>query len=178
MHNFIKKHPVVFVLTCLAVFFLIFIGMSNFSGSPEKRAAYILEDSRLSKLPKSAVDVKTDAWFGIFAGEAYLMFKASAEQIQEFINTSPSIKDLKPEVFNSEKQYLQAKTQLERDSKNQRGRHKYYWAGFQSPSWYDPTITIKGRRYKVPNAQHPEWAGGDVVVNDDTGYVYIHISFD
>jgi hypothetical protein len=143
------------------------------SESPKKVARSVIEYGRLSKLPKSATDIKGYAWSSPFSGEWFLSFKASPEDIQAFIDASQSIKDLEPQVFNSKRQYLPRPHPLPEDFYLNESGHEYFSPSPSAPSWYDPTLNTKGRKYEVPAVDYHNW--GEVIINDETNIVFIKI---
>jgi hypothetical protein len=160
---------------------LIFTGLFLFTilgpilNAPTADPQPILEDGRLADLPESAVEVKTFSWHGIFAGGRYLMFKAPSDEIDQFISLSPSLKRVDPEIFSADHKYL---LQLGNPDYNDPtyNNHEYYFSGTMAPKWYDPTIKIKGRLYKVPaDNEHHNW--GEVIINEETNTVYIRITW-
>jgi hypothetical protein len=153
---------------------LVSCGVSE-SDSPEKIISSVIKNGRLSKLPESATDIQAYAWNTAFSGEWYLAFKASPADIQSFVESSESIKNVKPTIFDSERQYLPypdpAPTDFYRQS--QMDPNIYFRKYSMDPPWYNPTIKVKGKKYDVP----PEGYNnrGEVIINDETNYVYIKI---
>lgn len=136
----------------------------------------ILKAGRLAELPESAADIEAEGWDGIFTGEDYLMFRATLEGIEKFIAESPSIKDTEPEIFSSKKMYLpyhEPNDFADEADWEDHYNHKYFFPQKDQPEWYDITIKLKGRRYKIPAFEHHNW--GSVIINDETNTVYINV---
>jgi len=129
----------------------------------------ILGDGRLAPLPVSATGVRAFSWSSGFAGESYLVFRASPEEIESFLAASPSLDGVKPEEFGPAHPHLPYR-QGEADSAGL--GHAACFSGAR-PSWYDPTIAVKGREYAIPPVNGHD--SGSVVVNDATGTVYIRV---
>jgi hypothetical protein len=163
-----------FLRFLLFIFFMLLVMFS--SGLKDRDPQSILEDGRLAQLPDSAFGVKAEGWSGMFTGEDYMMFKAEPEDIEKFITESPSLKEVEPELFSAEKQYMPypEKDDFESDEEFlEHQKHSYYHLGDYLPQWYRPMIRNKGRRYEIPAKDSHNW--GSVIINDETGTVYINV---
>lgn len=147
-------------------------GMKLSARKPEA----VLKAGRLAELPESATDIKAKGWSGIFTGEDYLIFCATPEDIKKFIAESPSIKYTEPEIFSSDKMYLpyyEPNDFTDDADWEAYYKHKYFFPHKDHPEWYDVTIKLKGRKYKIPAFKHHNW--GSVIINDETNTVYINV---
>jgi hypothetical protein len=162
----------VFGILIVGLFLSVLHGMALSPRNPEG----ILKTGRLAVLPESATDIKAEGWSGIFTGEDYLMFRATPEGIEKFIAESPSIKDTEPEIFSSKKMYLpyhEPNDFADEADWEDHYNHNYFFPQKDQPEWYDITIKLKGRRYKIPAFEHHNW--GSVIINDETNTVYINV---
>lgn len=147
--------------------------------STSQRTERILREDRLAALPPSATEIQASGWGGLFTGEDYLMFRATAEDIDKFVASSPSIKDVHPEIFTSEHMHLpytKKKTSPPNEGPEAYFKHKHFFPGSICPTWYNPTIRGKGRKYEIPpdpNIPGHNW--GSVIINDETNTVYINV---
>lgn len=116
---------------------------------PDSASGSILKNGRLADLPSSASDIRVAGWKGIFTGADYLMFKASVADIDRFISESPSLAGSDTTHFNQ------------------------YHKSFYQPEWFDPPKRAKGRLYEIPAFESHNW--GSVIVNEESGTVYIEI---
>jgi len=93
LYFFLKKIKNNFVWAILFIAPAIALGANSlFHTLPKVRALRILSYGRLTSLPKSVRDVKEYSWSSFVAGEWFLRFRASPEDIETFINNSESIK--------------------------------------------------------------------------------------
>ncbi len=143
--------------------------------SHEVRAASILTYGRLADLPESATDLKVYSWSSPFSGEWYLKFKASSEDIDEFIKNSPSLKDQECIKYSPEKMRLLTPRDREKRMEYEQTGHKLFYPRSLSPKWYRPEIRVHGREYEVPPLAERRHNWGEVIVDDDQNIVYIKI---
>jgi len=143
-----------------------------------RKAEHILTNGRLANLPESVTNLKAGGGGGLFTGEDFIKFCATPEDINKFVAESPSIKEVAPEIFNPEHMHLPHPDDASQKTSNDFANymnHKYYYE-YYSPSWYKPTIKVKGRIYMIPgypNKRGHNW--GSVIINDETNTVYISI---
>jgi len=146
--------------------------------SPTVRTKKILASGRLANLPESTTDLNVGGWGGGFTGEDYIKFCATPEDINKFIAESPSVKAVTPEIFSSEHMYLPQSTDASQEMRvdfENYYKHKYYYESHY-PSWFKPTIKVKGRIYEIPgdpNKNGHNW--GFVSIDDETDTVYIYV---
>ena len=137
----------------------------------------VLTDGRLADLPASAGNVRAAGYSHGFTAEHYLMFQATPEDIQKFIDESESIKNQEPTVFNSDHMHV---PYPERDDFDDQQEYSEYWHNHSLfrrdpmwPDWYDPTVRGKGRLYRIPSVKM--FNDGTVIVDDETNTVYIEV---
>ena len=149
---------------------------SDLTASTKKTISVALENGRLSELPKSATKIMAYEWGGLFTGEQFIRFEASADDIEKFVSSSPSIKDVKPEYFTAERQLIPYPDEVSDDFLvNKDRRHEYYFRDRQAPDWFEPTIKMKGREYSIPSKGDHNW--GYVIIDDEKHIVFIKVIF-
>ena len=139
----------------------------------------VLPHAQLADLPNSATSVQAiQRLRGDSSGEQYLMFQATAEDIEKFVVESQGIRDRKPEIFDSDNMYLPRKRRSKfRDKKEwqEYSRHEHFRRRSYWPDWFDPTIRLKGRKYDISVSE--DYRRGNVVINDKTDTVYIRVKW-
>jgi len=148
---------------------LAIIALAGWFNSTGQRTARIIAEGRLAPLPRSARDVRALSWAAGFGGASFLKFTASREDIDAFIASSPSLKDVTPVIgppAGSEPPEGNAYLTLEefRDSIN----HRYPEA-----PWFTPSLKPGGRGYRVPSVG--DHNGGHLVVDPETNTVYVAV---
>ena len=136
------------------------------------RVAHILRMGPFAELPETATEVNAEMfhpWFS-FDSVQYLTFKATQEDIEIFLSQSPCLKNADIEIFSPEHMYLPFS---EIDNKSIYGKHEYFNSESNPPYWGNFTIKKKGRKFYISSPKRGEWA--EVIVNDATNTVYIHI---
>jgi len=142
-----------------------------------RKAEKVLTAGRLAHLPDSAVDVHVWGWHSMFTGEDFLMFKASPEDINDFVMNSKSLNGLEVEDINDLHMYLpRSQHPLSADVDiDEYYKHKYY-IDLERPDWWKPTIKIKGRVYEIPPDNDMRGHNsGSLIINDETNTVYIWV---
>jgi len=137
---------------------------------PSRIIRMIREDLQLAELPASATNVKANAWSMGFGAAGYMMFKASAEDIEAFIASSPGVQGAEPYILGERHTEATDEEDFERALRDM--RYEQLRKDRSAPRWFDPTIEGKGRMYEVRGAHH-----GDIIVNDATNTVYITVSW-
>jgi hypothetical protein len=61
---------------------------------------------RLAAIPESASDLRIDGTSNLFSSTYYIRFRASAEDIDEFIRNSPGLNGVLPTSFDANHQHL------------------------------------------------------------------------
>ena len=135
---------------------------------PRVKAAGIIRDGRLAQIPGSSKNLKAYGWSGLFSGEGFLRFEASPEEIQEFIDNSPSLKGVAPKIYSEEKMYIPYPSNYDGDS-----THDYFTPKAMAPEWFKEELRNKGRVYEIPSEEGHNW--GKVIIDDLTNTVYIWV---
>lgn len=181
-------------ISCLAIY-LSYGQIIKFVYTPKAQpcsATVVLLDAELAGLPSSATSVQAAGWVLFDEGEQYLMFQATAEDIEKFVAESEGIIDKEPEVFDSDNMYLPRKYRSKfKDKKEweEYSSHEQFYRGRSWPDWYDPTIRVKGRKYECSgfadgnledwmesNDEMPkDFRWGTLVINDETNTVHIRV---
>lgn len=145
----------------------------------ERAPETVLKSAHLAPLPESATGFQAEGWSRIFTGGFYLMFHATPEDINGFLVNSPSIKSVSPEIFNPNYTLLTAPTDANciNDGLENMHKHRYLHPSRNEPNWYNPTIKVKGRRYKITPRTIKNFKWGEVIVNDETNTVYVKITW-
>jgi hypothetical protein len=132
---------------------------------------------RLAPLPASATEINASEWHSMFSGGAYVRFKAPPDAIEAFLVASPGLNGVTVEQFTPKHMLIpySKSTQFESiDDLVARTKHRHF-SPQVFPSWFDPTIRIKGRRYEIP--QDKNQYSGEVIVDDVNHVVFIHTSY-
>ena len=127
-----------------------------------------LKLGRLAAIPESATDLKIDGTSNLFSSTYHIRFRASAEDIDEFIRNSPGLNGVLPTRFDANRQHLPF---FKDDDWN--AEHEYFAVDERYP-WFNPIIKTRGRKYKIP--QDHDANSGEVIMNDETNVVYITVS--
>ena len=133
----------------------------------------VLRNTQLANLPSSATSVQ--AVGQIRGGKQYLVFQATAEDIEKFVAGSESLKNQEPMLFDSDNMYLPRKHRFnfrDKEKWKEYSRHEHFRRRRYWPDWYDPTIRLKGRKYDITTSEDNH-RRGTVVINDETDTVYI-----
>ena len=158
------------------LFLLPVIGLgtnSLYHSLPRVMASEILTYGRLAPLPESARDVKADSWSSPFSGEWFLRFRATPEDIEGFLNTSPSIRGQEYVRFSPERMRLAWPRERIREFPPQGDGHEYFIPGSLAPGWYSPQIRQRGRGYNIPAEGYHNW--GEVIVDDEEHIVFVKV---
>jgi len=145
---------------------------SLYHSLPRVRASEILAYGRLARLPESATDMRTDSWSSPFSGEWFLRFRASPEDIESFLNSSPSLEAQDSVKYTPERMRLSWPKERIQEASPQDG-HEYFIPGSLTPEWYNPQIRQRGRRYNIPAEGFHNW--GEVIVDDEEHVVFVKV---
>jgi hypothetical protein len=124
-----------------------------------------LELARLADLPDSAVAVQADGTSSMFSAGFFLRFEAAPEDIERFLADSPGLEGIAPELFTADHMYLPY-----RSDRSISEQHTYFHTG-ALPSWFDPTIRGRGRRFVIP--QDTAAYHGEVIIDDEAHRVFV-----
>lgn len=128
-----------------------------------------LKLGRLAAIPESATDLRIDGPSNLFSSTYHIRFRASAEDIDEFIRNSPGLNGVLPTRFDANYQHLP----FFKDDEIRKAEHEYFGIDERYP-WFNPTIKTRGRKYKIPQDHDANY--GEVIINDETNVVYITVS--
>lgn len=135
--------------------------------SAKSEVARLLSHAELAPLPASATNVAYYQWRGIFTHETFAKFELSRADLAAFISNSPSLKRLKPTIFDTNHHYLPFPSVPTPDIS---GDHEYFAVHPKSPSWFDMTVRGNGREYVVP------WGPNmSVVIDEDRRTVWLNL---
>jgi hypothetical protein len=135
---------------------------------------YVLKMGQLASLPESAKSVRSLDWSGLFTGASYLRFTADPADIDVFIAQSEGLAGVEPVIHGPDRMYLPRPLAGDPVWPDRDG-HDFFSEIDNWPSWYDPSLRTKGRRYSIP--RHPKHGGmgGTMVVRDAEGVVMIEL---
>jgi len=128
-----------------------------------------LKLGRLAPIPESATDLRIDGTSNLFSSTYYISFRATAKDIDNFIQNSPGLNGLLPTRFDANHQHLP----FSKDDEIRNAEHEYFGLDKRYP-WFNPVITTRGRKYEIP--QDHDANSGEVIINDETNVVYIKVS--
>jgi hypothetical protein len=152
--------PVYLVAACLLVSLL---------GACNSSLTTTLKLGRLAAIPESATDLRIDGTSNLFSSTYHIRFRASAEDIDEFIRNSPGLNGVLPTRFDANHQHLP----FFKDDEIRNAEHEYFGIDERYP-WFNPIIKTRGRKYKIPQDHDANY--GEVIINDETNVVYITVS--
>lgn len=148
-------------------------GISLYQSLPRVRARTVLSDGRLAALPESATDIKVYSWSFIFSGESFMKFSANPEDINVFLNSSPSINGQQCQRYSLERMRLPYPKDSRKLMEYNEAGHELFIPDSMAPDWYDTQIRIRGRSYEIPPEGHHN--NGEVIVDDENNVVYINV---
>jgi hypothetical protein len=122
----------------------------------------MLKPAGLAPLPASATNIFYHLWKGIFTAEVCARFELSSADMRAFISNSPSLNQVKPEMFDAERHYLPSKTGFVSNSK-----HRHFVRHPKWPVWFDPTLQGRGRVYDYT----PHWG---VILDEEKNIVWLN----
>lgn len=127
-----------------------------YESRPSVRVRALLQYAQLAPLPGSATGVRYYSWSSPFSGEDFLRFTADPDDIEQFLAESPALKGKQPETSPADREGIEV-------------------LDGQAPAWYDLELKGPFRIYEVqpPRYQFP----GELVVDDETNTVYLHLIF-
>ncbi|UCG58288.1 MAG: hypothetical protein JSU70_02045 [Phycisphaerales bacterium] len=142
---------------------------------PALRARTLLEDLELAPLPKSAAGLRIASWSSGFAGDVFLRFRASREDIEAFLNNSPALKDAECQKYSKERMRLGDPLRDEyKPPEPQDDREYFTYNAFLTPPWYLPEIRVAGRRYAFSARKFGH--GAEVVYDEEQNLVFVHLN--
>ena len=180
-------------IKCFSTFFIcfLFIGIPIlFSTSDSEKIEAALELGRLAPLPISKKELRVETAGNMFSRTFFVYFKSSVSHINKWIKKSNSFTEMELEKFNEnsmllpylefEKLSIQYTSSIKCNpstgdvaAPKEPFSHQYFFINERFP-WFYPAIKKNGRRYKIPQDSNSN--GGEIVINDETGEVYIRVS--
>jgi hypothetical protein len=141
--------------------------------APLVRAPWVLARAQLGVLPASANNVSVHIFTFICSANYFLRFAAEPNDIEQFLEDSPSLKGVGGERYSKERMRIACRDfdQASDDSRN--AAHDYFSPHGSVPSWYKEEIRGAGRRFET-DAWEGKWFG-EVIVDDEQHVVYVHV---
>ena len=139
---------------------------------PRVRAQKILAEGGFAPLPRSATQLRVYGWWFPDEVGRCMMFRATAQDVEEFLNASPTLKGRKCKKFSPESMRML----FPRDTTKWM---EYIEAGHEligplsGPPWYKEEIKGYGRYYSVPTKDYR--GSGQVIVDDEENIVYVKV---
>lgn len=143
--------------------------------SPKVRARALLAYAKLAPMPESAKGIRFYTWSTPFSGEDFLRFTADPNDVERFLASSTALQGQEPERFSAQRMRLEYPKDYWSNPDYMEDGNIYYTPDPTVPRWYKREIRGPARRYFVqpPRYQFP----GEVLVDDETNTVYIHLCF-
>ena len=170
MHSIYKLNKYCSIGIILIILFISLLSCGNRTtgGLTEIDPQLVIQQGRLAELPASAGNIRAAQWTGIFSGEAYLAFSADSEDIELWLNQSPSLQFQSPVILDSICRYLPD------DYGEINENDMTYHVDEYVPDFYRPLILKQGRLYEIPpDSQGHYW--GRVIIDDLRKYVYLNV---
>jgi len=139
---------------------------------PRVRAQKILGEGGFAALPKSAIDLRVYGWWCPDEMGRCMMFRATPQDVEEFLNTSPTLKGRKCEKFSPERMRILFPRDTTKWMEYKEAGHELF--GHSSgPRWYKEEIRSYGRYYSVPTKDYRKSC--EVIVDDEENIIYIKV---
>ena len=149
--------------------------MSIYFAVPSVKARVILSHAELANLPRSAHDIRVYTWSSPMSGEEFLKFKASSDDIEIFIASSPILKNKECEKYTQKKMRLPYPKNDGVEKEYLNTQHEYYIPDLSAPDWYDGEIKGNGRRYEIhPDGYHYP---GELIIDDASSTISVKLIF-
>ncbi|UCD48933.1 MAG: hypothetical protein JSW27_15520 [Phycisphaerales bacterium] len=137
---------------------------------PVKRAPQVLDRAGLAALPPSARNVKVHSWAFMLSGQFDLRFTAEPNEIEQFLADSPSLKTVTCKTYSRQCMLLRGGAYV---TPFDAGGYEVLPLEPHMPSWYRQELRGPGRRYEV--SWHDDMYQGELLVDDETDTVYVHV---
>ena len=126
-------------------------------------------------LPQSATAIRAYSWSSPFSGEDFLCFTAPPADIEQFLAHSPALQGQHPTHFSAHKMRVPYSKEFLETGRSDNDANEYVTPRGHWPKWYKQEIRGPARKYIVqpPDYQYP----GEVLVDDETNTVYVHLCF-
>jgi hypothetical protein len=142
---------------------------------PTVAAREILAWGELATLPESATDIKIFAWSSLFSGEEFLRFRASPDDIERFLETSPILERVECQDYSKDRMRLPIPKDYGMKEEHFMGPHEYFSPEAHAPEWYREEFRGPGRRYIIhPKRYHYP---GEVIIDDEKNLVFVYLCF-
>ena len=177
------------LITVSALIFILFVITPAIIEPPDSQKIKVaLEWGRLAPIPNNSEKIIVETIGGMFSRTFYIYFKSSDLEINKWIEKSSSIEKIKVEKFSKESMLLPDKEYFlligeyigdcnpntkKIDKPTKKFQHQCIFLNEKFP-WFYPVIKERGRRYEIP--QDANACGGEIIINDVTGEVFIRIS--
>lgn len=140
---------------------------------PTVAARGILAWGELATLPDSATEIKIFAWSSLFSGEEFLRFRASPDDIERFLETSPILKNAECQTYSKDRMRLSFPKDY--GMEHFMDPHEYFQPVGHAPQWYREEFRGPGRRYIIhPKRYHYP---GEVIIDDEKNLVFVYLCF-
>lgn len=153
-------------------------GRAVYRSWPSVRAARVLYNADLAPLPPSATEIKVYLWFTPIipmSGEGYLRFRATPDDIEHFLTTSPILRDV--EYANDSEN--QITLFYPRDDRRRLSpediRYRISRDLKRAPAWFIKELTGSMMGYYIdPSGSQ---ISGAVIVDEASNLVFVRLSF-
>jgi hypothetical protein len=140
---------------------------------PVRRSPTVLDRAGLAALPPSARDVKVHSWAFMLSGKYTLRFTAEPNDIERFLDDSPSLQGVTCRQYSRERMMLRSEDYVSIFGQRNTQGNDYFATQRDVPRWYQQEIRGRGRRYDV------KWYDGkyqgELLVDDESHTVYVHV---
>jgi hypothetical protein len=149
--------------------------LAFYESLPQVRAGALLRLADLAPLPESATAIRVYSWASPFSGEDFLRFTARPADIESFLSESRALQGQEPTRFWAQKMRLPIPQPFPSTWDPSGDTNEYFAPRRHWPSWYKQEIRGPARKYIVqpPDYHYP----GEVLVDDETSTVYVHLCF-
>lgn len=156
---------------------LLFFANIAWKLTPQGKAGAILARGRLAPLPSSATEIKIYGWHGLFSGEDYLRFRATADDVEKFLRESPSLRGAEAESYTVQHQLRQFPDDGMPPADDPHfKRHRYHHPGKRAKEWWwSGELRDRGRIHPIPAEGFHNW--GQVIYDEAAGVVFINVIF-
>jgi len=163
------------LLLILSLPVILIAGYVVYESLPTVCANRTLSNANLAPLPESYYDLNAWQWSFIFSGSEYLKFKASPEDIERFIASSPILRGNTCVIYGDEKQRLPRPRDFGTKQDHFSDRYEFYSPDPSAPDWYITELKGAGRRYEIKPLRYQ--CPGEVIIDDESGTVFVKLVF-
>jgi hypothetical protein len=146
-----------------------------YQSSPTVHVRALLRLADLAPMPESATLIRVYSWSSPFSGEDFLCFTALPAEIEQFLAHSPALQGQQPTHFSAHKMRVPYPKEFLETGRSDGDANEYVTPRGHWPKWYKQEIRGPARTYIVqpPDYHYP----GEVLVDDETNTVYVHLCF-